>query len=82
LAASAQVLDRKHWHEDINSQMTFGENKIRKLLTWLQLNERDINCGFRGYLIERTGSEKFKHFKSASVQYQYRQVNVNDNFHK
>jgi hypothetical protein len=42
LAASAQVLDRKHWHEDINSQLIFGENEVRKLLTGLQLNERDV----------------------------------------
>jgi hypothetical protein len=26
LAASARVLDRKHWPEDIKSQLAFGKN--------------------------------------------------------
>jgi hypothetical protein len=41
LAASALVLDRKHWPEDINSQLTFGNNSVRRMSVRLQLNERD-----------------------------------------
>lgn len=39
LAVSARVLDMKHWPEDMNSKLTFGENEVCELPIWLQLNE-------------------------------------------
>jgi hypothetical protein len=37
---SARLLYRKHWPEDINSQLTFGEKEIRKLSIILQVKEK------------------------------------------
>jgi hypothetical protein len=51
--ASAQVLHRKKWPEDINSQLTFGENKLRKISIRLQLNEGERFRLFGECLIEK-----------------------------
>jgi hypothetical protein len=64
LAASARVLDREHWPKDINYQLKFDENEVRKLSNRFQLNERDEIWRFHEYLIEKTALEKFKHLKS------------------
>jgi hypothetical protein len=40
LVPSVQMLNRKHWLEDVNSQLTYGENEVRELSLRLQLNER------------------------------------------
>jgi hypothetical protein len=65
LTASAYVLDRKHWPEDIDSQLTLSENEVIKLSIKLQLNERDTIRGLQEFLIEKTVVEKLKHLKGA-----------------
>jgi hypothetical protein len=63
--ASARVLHRKQWPEDINSQLTFAENKLIKMLIKLQLNEGDRIRSFYECLLEKGFLEKLKHLKSA-----------------
>lgn len=58
LANWSRVLDQKHWPEDINIQLTFGEVEIRNLSVRLQLNERETIHGFREYILEKTYPEK------------------------
>ena len=47
LAYWCRVLDQKHWPEDVNTQLTFGELEITNLSIRLQLNEREMIRGFR-----------------------------------
>ena len=54
LAYWSRVLDQKHWPEDINTQLTFGELEITNLSIRLQLNEREMIRGFREYILEKT----------------------------
>jgi hypothetical protein len=61
LAASALVLDRNHWPEHTDYQLTFGENEVRKFHS----NERDTICGFHEYLTEEMVLEKSKHLEGA-----------------
>ncbi|XP_066475289.1 E3 SUMO-protein ligase KIAA1586-like [Tiliqua scincoides] len=61
LAYWSRVLDQKHWPEDVNTQLTFGEVEIRNLSIRLQLNEREMIRGFREYILEKTYPEKLLH---------------------
>jgi hypothetical protein len=58
------VFDREIWSEDVNCQLVFGENDVRKMSVWLQLNERCTIHGFCDCLIQKIVLEKLKHFKS------------------
>ena len=58
LAYWSRILDQKHWPEDVNTQLTFGELEIRNLSIRLQLNEREMICGFCEYILEKTYPEK------------------------
>ena len=58
LAYWSRVLDKKHWPEDDNIQLTFGELEITNLSIRLQLNEREMIRGFREYILEKTYPEK------------------------
>lgn len=49
----SRVLDQKHWPEDINTQLSFGEVEIRNLSIRLQLNEREMIRGFCAYILEK-----------------------------
>ena len=58
LAYSSRVLDQKHWPEDVNIQLTFGELEITNLSIRLQLNEREMIRGFCEYILKKTYPEK------------------------
>lgn len=58
LAQWARVLDQTQWPDDVQEQLTFGEQEVRNLCRKFQLVERDVIRGFRDYLIERKCSEK------------------------
>jgi hypothetical protein len=60
LAVSPQMLDRKHWPEDFNCQLTFDENEVVKLSIRLKINERATIHGFCEYLIEKGDLENLK----------------------
>uniref|UniRef100_A0A8D2KSJ0 HAT C-terminal dimerisation domain-containing protein n=1 Tax=Varanus komodoensis TaxID=61221 RepID=A0A8D2KSJ0_VARKO len=61
LAYWSRILDQKHWPEDVNTQLTFGEVEIRNLSIRLQLNEREMIRGFHEYILEKTYPEKLLH---------------------
>ena len=61
LAQWARVLDQKHWPDDINVQLTFGEMEIRNLSVRLQLNERVMIRGFREYILEKIYPKELLH---------------------
>ena len=58
LAYWSRPLDQKHWPEDVNTQLTFGELEITNLSIRLQLNEREMIRGFRAYILEKKYPEK------------------------
>ena len=58
LAQWARILDQRHWSENINNQLTFGEIEINNLSNRLQLNDREMVRGFREYVVETTYSQK------------------------
>ena len=58
LAYWSRVFDQKHWPEDVNTQLTFGELEITNLSIRLQLNEREMIRGFHAYILEKTYPEK------------------------
>jgi hypothetical protein len=61
LAHWSRVLDQKHWPENVNTQLTFGEVEIRNLLIRLQLNEREMIRGFHEYVLKKACPEKLLH---------------------
>lgn len=48
------MLDSKHWPDNVEQKLTFGEEEIRHLSIRFQLNERKMIHVFREYLIEKT----------------------------
>jgi len=58
LAQCARVLDQTQWPDNVQEQLTFGEQEIRSLSRKLQLAERDVIPGFREYLVEKKCSDK------------------------
>lgn len=46
LAQWSHILDQRHWTDNVNNQLTFGEMEIRNVCSRLQLKEREIIHGF------------------------------------
>lgn len=53
-ANCTRVLDSKHWPDNVEKKLTFGEDEIRNMSIRFQLNERKMIHAFREYLIEKT----------------------------
>ena len=80
LAYWSRILDQKHWPEDVNTQLTSGELEITNLSIRLQLNEREMICGFREYIREKTYPEKLLPLIQLRIPFPFLQVNVNAGF--
>jgi hypothetical protein len=46
-------LDPKHWPDDVDSHLTFGGKEVTDLSRRLRVNERQMICAFREYLVGR-----------------------------